>query len=150
MNNVCVNQLPNDSTVRNPSPPKKKQLLDMCSSIIAQVQASGVAESTVQSLVCSLEQLVNDVHIQAQDSVLKCLSTEVTEQALDKAKECFENLENPFSPLNTETKRQRHFKIKWKIVEPIEHVLGVRYDSRRDKTTGVYCQVHVLANFRNS
>ncbi|KAK0151868.1 hypothetical protein N1851_006762 [Merluccius polli] len=152
MDNVCVNQLPSDSTVSDQSPLKKgswwicvAQLSLKCKHLGP--RAPGVAESTVQSLVCSMEELVNDVHIQAQDSVLKSLSTEVTEQALDKAKECFENLENPFSPLNTETKRQRHFKRKWKIVEPIEHVLGVRYDACRDKTTGVYSQVPVNDKF---
>ncbi|KAK0136978.1 hypothetical protein N1851_026844 [Merluccius polli] len=157
---------------------KKGKLLDMCSSIIAQVQASGVSESTVQSLVGSMEELVNDVHVQAQDAVLKCHPSEVTEQAVDKVKDCFEQLENPFLLListgdfsrdpanpaasqryaavtrpveidagqrtqpfrgayvpggnpvllvNTETKRQRYFEKKCKMVEPVEHVLGECY-----------------------
>lgn len=91
---------------------KKRQLLDVYSSIITQVQASGVPESTMQCLTSSMEELVKDVHVQAQDAVLKYLSTEVTEQTLDKVKDCFEQLENPFSLLNTETKRQRHFEKK--------------------------------------
>lgn len=118
----------------------------MCSSIIAQVQASEVSESTVQSLVGSMEELINDVHIQAQDAVLKCLSSEVTEEARDKVKDCFEKLENSFSLLNTETKRQRHFKKKWKIVEPVEHVLGVRSDVRKDRTSGLYSKFQSMIN----
>ena len=147
--NVCVpDPLPSAvSLVSYPAPLEKRQLLDMCSSIVAQVQASGVPESTVQSLVGSMEEFGNDVHVQAHDTVLKCLSSEVTEQTLNKVKDCFEQLENPFSFLNTETKRQRHFEKKWKIVEPVEHVLGVRYDLRKDRTTGVYSQIPVNDKF---
>lgn len=38
-------------------------------------------------------------------------------------------------------------KKKWKIVEPIEYVLGVHYDTRFDKTTGIYSQVPVNDKF---
>ena len=141
VDNVCVSD-----SLPSAAPVKKRQLLDMCSSIIAQVQASGVPQSTVQFLTSSMEELVKDVHVQAQDAVLKCLSTEATEQTLDKVKDCFVQLENPFSLLNTETKRQRHFEKKWKIVEPVEHVLGVRYDLRKDRT-GLYSQVPVNDKF---
>ncbi|KAG7478554.1 hypothetical protein JOB18_002184 [Solea senegalensis] len=146
MDSFCATEpLPGpDSSVSHQNLLKESSFVDMCSSVIAQVQAAGVAENTVQSLACSMEEVVNDVHIQAQDAVLECLSSEVNEQTLDKVKECLENLENPFSLLNTVTKRQRHFEKKWKIVEPVEHVLGVRYDTRLDKTTGVYSQVHKL------
>lgn len=41
----------------------------------------------------------------------------------------------------------RHFEEKWKIVEPVEHVLGVRFDIHRDKTTGTYRQVPVNDKF---
>lgn len=103
----------------------------------------------MQCLTSSMEELVKDVHVQAQDAILKCLSTVVTEQTLDKVKDCFEQLENPFSLLNTETKRQRHFEKKIKIVEPVEHVLGVHYDLRKDRT-GVYSQVPVNDKFMYS
>ncbi|XP_030601542.1 uncharacterized protein LOC115791568 [Archocentrus centrarchus] len=135
------------SSVGQQSHAKKKQLMDMCSSVIAQVQAAGVSENIVQSLTCSMEEVVNDVHIQAQDAVLKCLSSEVNEQTLNKVRECFENIENPFTHLNTERKRQKYLEKKWKIVEPVEHVLGVRYDTRLDKTTGVYSQIPVNDKF---
>lgn len=64
-----------------------------------------------------------------------------------KVQDCFENLDNPFSHLNTETKRQRHFQKKWKIVKPVEHVLGVRFDVRRDRTTGIYSEIPVNDKF---
>jgi len=125
---VSNSQESEDAPVSFPTPVDNRRLLDMCSSIVAQVQASGVSESTVQCLVGSMEELVGDVHAQARDAVLKCISSEASSQALDKVEECFQQLENPFSLLNTEAKRQKHFENKWKIVEPVEYVLGVHYD----------------------
>nr|XP_033934286.1 uncharacterized protein LOC117442389 [Pseudochaenichthys georgianus] len=49
---------------------------------VAQLQASGVAESTVQAMVGSMEELVNDIHRQARDAVLNC-SSEVQGTDLD-------------------------------------------------------------------
>lgn len=49
---------------------EKRRILDMCSSVIAQVEASRVPESTVQSLVGSMEELVNDIHVHAKRTVV--------------------------------------------------------------------------------
>ncbi|XP_026018914.1 uncharacterized protein LOC113019411 [Astatotilapia calliptera] len=133
-------------TITTPVPVEKRQILNMCSSVIAQVQSSGVPESTVQ-LVGSLEELVNDIHAHAKQSVVDCLSTDTSRETLEKVEDCFDQLENPFSCLNTESKRIRYFEQKWKIVEPIEHVLGVRFDVRKDRTTGTYRQVPVNDKF---
>ena len=84
-----------------------RRTLRFCAYATLVHEAPGVSESTMQSLVGSMEEFVNDVHVQAQDTVLKCLSSEVTEQTLNKVKDCFEQLDNPFSSLNTETKRQK-------------------------------------------
>lgn len=46
-------------------------LKDMCRSVIAQLQASGIPETTVQTIVNSMEEVVNDVQSQAQEAVLK-------------------------------------------------------------------------------
>lgn len=100
--------LSKDLPVTFQAPVENWKLTDMCSAAAAQVQAAGVSENTVQCLVGSIEELVIDVHTQARDSVLKCLSSEVPGKTLDQVKECFQQLENPFSYLNTETKRQRH------------------------------------------
>ncbi|CAI5676188.1 unnamed protein product [Oreochromis niloticus] len=63
-------------TITTQVPVEKRQILNMCSSVIAQVQSSGVPESTVQCLVVSLEELVNDIHTHAKQSVVDCLSTD--------------------------------------------------------------------------
>lgn len=115
----------------------------MCSSIIAQVQASGVPENSVQCLVGSMEELVNDIHTHAKEAVVECLSSDASKETLEKVEDCFDQLENTFSCLNTESKRTKYFEERWKIVEPVEHILGVRFDMCRDKTTGAYTQVPV-------
>lgn len=136
-------------TVTTQIPIEKRQLLDTCSSVIAQVQASGVAESTVQCLVGYMEELVNDIHAHAKEAVVESLSSvaSTSRETLAKVEDCFDQLQNPFSCLNTESKRMRHFQEKWKIVEPVEHILGVRFDTRRDRTTGTYRQVPVQDKF---
>lgn len=128
-------------------PVEKKNILDMCSSVIAQVQASGVPESTVQCLVGSMEELVSGIHAHTKEAVVNCLSSDASRETLERVESCFDQLENPFSCLNTESKRMRHFEKKWNIVEPVEHVLGVRFDVRRDRITGTYRQVPVNDKF---
>lgn len=77
-------------------------VLNMCTSVVAQLQASGVAESTVQAMVGSMEELVNDTHRQAREAVLLSCTSEIQGTDLEKKVEmCFDKLENPFSTLNT-------------------------------------------------
>lgn len=85
---------------------KKRQILDISSSVIAQAQASGVPESTVQCLVGLIEELVNDGHAHAKEAVV--VSPDASR---------IRNLrESPFSCLNTESKRMRHFELNpWSI-----------------------------------
>lgn len=59
----------------------------------------------------------------------------------------FQKLKNPFTPLDSEAKRNKHFLEKWGSAEPIEKVLGSRFDSRRNKTTETYDQVIVTDKF---
>jgi len=125
----------------------KHNLVNMCCSVVAQLQSSGVAESTIQSMVGSMEELVNNIHSQTRDSVLNCTSEMQGTDFEKKLDSCFEQLQNPFSVLNTRAKRQKYFKEKWEIVEPVEYVLGVRFDVRRDRTTGVYNQIPVTDKF---
>lgn len=83
----------------------KHHVLNMCGSIVAQLQAPGVAESTVQAMVGSMEELVNDIHRQTRETVLNCTSSEIQGTALEqKVEHCFDQLENPFSVLHTGTK----------------------------------------------
>ncbi|XP_056466516.1 uncharacterized protein LOC130405457 [Gadus chalcogrammus] len=135
------------ATVTTHIPIDKTKILDMCSSVIAQLQSSGVPESTVQGLVGSMEELVDDIHAHAKETVVECLSSEASGDTLKKVQDCFGQLDNPFSSLNTESKRKKHLEEKWKIVEPVEYILGLRFDTRRDRTTGTYRQVPVNDKF---
>lgn len=89
----------------------------------------------------------NDIHVYAKQAVVECLLSDASKETLEKVEDCFDELEDPFSCLNTESKRRRHFEKKRKIVEPVEHILGLRYDVCRDKTTGTYRQVPVNNKF---
>lgn len=121
------------------------QLSSMCGSIVAHLQASGLSESAVQTIVCSMEEVVNDVKSEAKNAVLKTMSSENTSSDTPGSRidNCFDQLGNPFTALNTESKRRKYYNEKWEIVEPKECVLGVRLDLRRDRITGVYNEIPV-------
>ena len=120
----------------------------MCGSIVAHLQASGVPESTVQTIVSSMEEVVSDVQIQTREAVFQTFSAENKESEMcKKIEHSLNKLDNPFSKLNTETKRKKYFSEKWDIVEPKELVLGVRLDTRRDRPTGVYSQIPVTDKY---
>ncbi|XP_038569888.1 uncharacterized protein LOC119899416 [Micropterus salmoides] len=93
-----------------------------------------------------MEEMVSEIHSQAQDAALLCLPSQdnATKRKLEHS---FQNLENPFTLLNSEAKRKRLFMEKWGIIEPSEIVLGTRFDSRRNKTTGIFDQVVVTDEF---
>lgn len=95
-------------TVNTHNPVEKRKILDMFSSIIAQVQASGVPENSVQCLVGSMEELVNDIHTHAKEAVVECLSSDASKETLEKVEDCFDQLENTFSCLNTESKTKKN------------------------------------------
>lgn len=80
-----------------------------------------------------------------REAVLSCTSEIQATDFEKKVENCFDQLENPFSVLNTAAKQQKFFKEKWEIVE--DYVLGVRFDLRRDRTTGVYNQIPVTDKF---
>lgn len=123
-----------------------KNTLDMCASAVAQLKVAGLSQSAINGFVSSMEEVVFEIHSQAQDAALLCISSEDT-VSKRKIEESFTNLENPFTLLNSEVKRQRLFTAKWGIVEPSEIVLGTRFDSRRNKTTGTFDQVVVTDKF---
>lgn len=75
------------------------------------------------------------------------MSSDASNETIEKVADCFDQLENPFSCLITKSKRMKHFEEKWKIVEPVEHILVVRFDVRRDRTTGTYRQLPVNDKF---
>ncbi|KAL3972940.1 RAD51-associated protein 1 [Sarotherodon galilaeus] len=102
-----------------------KSTLDMCASTVAQLRAAGLSQSTVNSFVSSMEEVFFEIHTQAKDAALQSLPSQDT----------------------TKAKRNRHFKQKWATVEPVEMVLGTRFDSRRNKITGTFDRVIVTDRF---
>ena len=120
--------------------------LDMCATAIAQLKAAGLSQSNVNRFVSSMEEVIFEIHSQAKDVALQCLSSQDTE-IKNKMEQSFQNLENPFTSLNSETKLSKHFREKWRLIEPVQKVLGTRFDSRRNKTTGTYDQVIVTDSF---
>ena len=123
-----------------------RSTLDMCASAVAQLKAAGLSQSTVNSFVSSMEEVFSEIHSQAKHVALQCSSPQDTEHK-NKIEQSFQNLENPFTPLNSEAKRNKHFTKKWGNVEPVEKVLGTRFDSRRNKVTGTFDQVIVTDKF---
>lgn len=123
----------------------KDQAKDMCASIIAKLKGSGVANSVVLSVVESMEEYVDEIHANLEEQVLSALPAE--NQIRSAVKDVFSNAFNPFSDLNTNSKMTKYFSEKWGVVEPIEIHLGVRFDSKRNKKSGVYEQVPVNDTF---
>lgn len=117
----------------------------MCASIVAKLQGSGISNSLVSSLVGDLEELTSELRSEAKQAIISALPT--TDPNISVINESFENLENPFTHLNTEWKRNKFFNQKWGVVEPREITLGVRYDTRRNQKSGTYDQVPVKDTF---
>lgn len=123
-------------------PVSNVNIRDMCASAIAHLQVAGVGQSTLNSFVSNMEEVVLEVQSQAKDATLKCFSSQDTSTKA-KIEQSFEQLENPFTSLNSESKRNSYFEQKWKTVEPVEKVLGVRFENRRNRCTGTYDQIVV-------
>lgn len=120
--------------------------LDMCATAIAQLKAAGLSQSNVKRFVSSVEEVIFEIHSQAKGVALQCLSPQDTENR-NKIEQSFQTLENPFTPLNSEAKLNKHLREKWGLVEPVQKVLGTIFNSRRNKTTGTYDQVIVTDMF---
>ena len=118
---------------------------EMCASIVAKLQGSGISNSLVSSLVGDLEELTSELRSEAKQAVISALPT--PDPNIPVINECFEKFENPFTDLNTEWKRNKYFNQKWGVVEPREMTLGVRYDTRHNQKSGTYDQVPVKDTF---
>lgn len=53
--------------------------LDMCATAIAQLKAAGLSQSNVKRFVSSMEEVIFEIHNQAKDVALQCLSPQDTE-----------------------------------------------------------------------
>lgn len=93
-----------------------------------------------------MEEVIFEIHNQAKDAALQCLFPQDTKNR-NKIEQSFQTLEIPFTPLNSEAKLNKRLRGKWGLVEPVQKVLGTRFDSRRNKTTGIFDQVIVTDMF---
>lgn len=109
-----------------PFPGERRQI---CASIVAKLQCSGVANSLVSSVVSDLEDLTTEMHTQTRQDVISVIPP--NNPVRSAVEESLAHFESPFSMFNTETKRTNYFNDKWGVVEPVEIVLGMRYDMRR-------------------
>jgi len=123
----------------------RRETADICASIVAKLQCGGVANSLVSSVVSDLEDLTTELHSQTRQNVISVIPLE--NPVRSAVEDSLEHFESPFSMFNTETKRTNYFVDKWGVVEPVEIVLGMRYDMRRNKKTGCYDQVPVKDTF---
>lgn len=134
-----------DSSESNDSGLTKDPTKEMCASIVAKLQGSGISNSLVSSIVGDLEELTSELRSQAKHTIISALPT--TDPNISMINDSFEKFENPFTNLNTEWKRNKYFNLKWGVVEPIEITLGVRYDNRKNPKSGTYDQVPVKDTF---
>ena len=111
---------------------------NICATIIAKLQGSGIANSVVSSVVGDLEELASGLHSQVKQQVLSAVPKDNPVRA--KLEKDLQTFENPFINFSTESKRLKYFNKKWGVVEPVERVLGIRFDTRRNKQTGTYDQ----------
>lgn len=104
-----------------------------------------MANTVVSTIVSDLEELATGLHSQVKHEILSAVPKDDPVRAtLEKG---LENFENPFVSFSTETKRMKYFNQTWGVVEPVEKMLGVQFDTRRNKQTGTYDQVPVNNTF---
>ena len=128
----------------NVSGVNKEHTKNICASIVAKLQESGMANSLVSTIVSNLEELATGLHSQVKQEILSAVPKD---NPIRSTLEGLDTFENPFVSFNTETKRTRYFNEKWGVVEPVEIMLGHRFDTRRNKQTGTYDQVQVKDTF---
>jgi glutaminase len=125
-----------------------EHLVNSCASVISDLKAAGVAQSVVNSFVTSMEDIVQEIHEHANESVIQGVFRDQRDTETCKNVEgCFNQLENPFTALNSDYKQSTFITSKWESVEPVELVIGSRFDSRLNKNTGKYDQVVVRDKF---
>ena len=139
-NDLPIDDVTLEPVIHSATPISKSSLQSMCANIVAQLQAAGIGQGNVQSLVSSLEEVTHEIQDQVKESVLSCLSAN---QSVGEIRNSLSQLENPFTQLNSVAKRDIYFSEKWGVVSPVQKVLGVRFDKRWNKITGTYDQVSV-------
>lgn len=80
----------------------KRRVIDtqeMCASIVARLQNSGVATSVVTSVISDMEELVHEIHSDIKSKVMNLLPAKDFATA-SQVDDCFSSLNNPFTNLN--------------------------------------------------
>lgn len=123
-------------------------IVNNCAAVISDLKSAGVGQSVVNSVVISMEEIVQDIHQHAKETVVKnVFSNKGETETCRKVKACFDELENPFTQLNSEYKRSKFLSSKWETVEPVEYIIGSRFDTKLNKKTGTYDQRIVQDKF---
>lgn len=82
-----------------------EDLVNSCASAISDLKAAGVGQSVVNSVVISMEEIVQDIQQHAKETVVQhVFSDERESETCKKVEACFDGLENPFTILNSEYK----------------------------------------------
>ncbi len=116
--NLSSEHLEAESTVSS------THLVNSCASVISDLKAAGVGQSVLNSVVISMEETVQDIQQHAKETVIKHVFSDDREtETCKKVEACFEELENPFTILNSEYKRSKFLSGKWETVEPVECVI---------------------------
>lgn len=123
-----------------------KNTRDVCSSVVAKLMSTGVGQNATDGFLSSLEEAVSHIQDQVKEVALQCVKPD-DKETICKMTAAFHKIENPITSFTSAPKRKSHFKKKWGAVSPIEKVLGVRFDHRRNKKTGTYDQVVVTDKF---
>lgn len=94
------------SSESNDSGLAKEPTKNMCASIVAKLQGSGISNSLVSSIVEDLEEITSELCSQAKHTVISALP--VTDSNISVINESFEKFENPLKNLNTEWKQNKY------------------------------------------
>ncbi|KAI7811169.1 hypothetical protein IRJ41_011241 [Triplophysa rosa] len=104
-----VSDLNNDVEIPETSSNDKRrgtETQEMCASIIARLQNSGVATSVVTSVVSDMEELVHEIHSNIKREVINLLPADDF-ATTSKIEHCFDNLDNRFSKLKFNSRLNR-------------------------------------------
>ncbi len=128
-NSISLNDV---GVLSNQNPPCESALLktnivNSCSTVVAELKVAGVAETTINYVVGALEEVIGDIHSETQESVKNSLSLEEPIKSLVESQidQCFEKMQNPFAALNTESKRMRYFSQNATLSSPLSFLLSI-------------------------
>ncbi|KAG5271297.1 hypothetical protein AALO_G00178160 [Alosa alosa] len=138
-----------DQSVPSESVLLERHIVNSCAKLVAELKLVGNSEKTINFVVSTVQEVIRDLDHLKHENLKSSLVLEepiksVVESQIDL---CFENTLYPFLPLNTESKRTIYFSEKWGKIDPVEYVLGTRFATRFNRTTGTFGQSIVKDKF---